>query len=60
MIEITIPDSASSKGGDSPSSNEKSKKVQVVRENIGIVVAYQLNELVDAIRNNPKGPKHAP
>lgn len=57
-VEVAIPDSTSSNSGVESAPKKKTKKLQIVRENTGIIVAYQLNELVEAIRSNPQGPKH--
>jgi hypothetical protein len=59
VVEVTVPDSPTAGSKDEPTSKNNSKKIQVVLENTGIVVACQLNELVEAIKNNPPGSKRA-
>jgi S1-C subfamily serine protease len=58
VIDVTVPDKPTSENKDESASKNNSRKIQVVLENTGIIVAHQLNELVEAIRSNPQGPKH--
>jgi hypothetical protein len=50
VVDVTVPDSKSSESEENNSSQTKTKKVQIVLENTGIVIGYQLNQLVEAIR----------
>lgn len=52
VVEVTVPDTTSSENGEDTSSETKRKKVQIVLENTGIVIGYQLNHLVEAIKEN--------
>jgi hypothetical protein len=60
VVEVIVPDAPTSENDKGAPTEHKSKKLQFIRENTGIVIAYQLNELVEAIKNNPQGPKLVP
>lgn len=59
VVEVIVPDTTSSENTEDTSSQGKTKAIQVVRENTGIVIGYQLNQLVEAILDNPMGSDHA-
>lgn len=52
VVEVTVPDRISSENGEDTSSQVKQKKVQIVLENTGIVIGYELNQLIEAIKEN--------
>ena len=53
VVDLIVPESSSSENVQGSSSQIRTKKVQVIRENTGIVVGYQLEQLVEAIKGSP-------
>lgn len=50
VMDASIPELAAPKGKGTKTPKSKAKKRQYIEENSGITIAYQLNELVEAIR----------
>ena len=52
VVDMTITDMPSTESANESPTQPKTKNVQVILENTGIVVGYQLNQLVEAIKEN--------